>query len=122
MRWRSFAVANSLEDDLLEEKQVPTRKLIPSQPVRIVSEPSLGWVFTGQGAQYVDMGRELIAMYPVFEETLTKVDEVYKGLGCIWSIFGKWADWTPLFPLLRSFIRPTGDVSCGMLTDVPLPR
>jgi acyl transferase domain-containing protein len=78
MRWRSFAIAGAFED-----------VLFPVKPVRIVSEPSLYWAFTGQGAQYVDMGWDLIGTYAVFEETLKKVDEVYKGLGCEWSIFGE---------------------------------
>lgn len=49
----------------------------------------MAWVFTGQGAQYVDMGLELADVYPVFEETLQKVEKVYRELGCSWSIFGK---------------------------------
>ena len=49
----------------------------------------MAWVFTGQGAQYVEMGLELASFYPVFKDTLEKVEEVYRGLGCSWSMFGK---------------------------------
>jgi acyl transferase domain-containing protein len=44
-------------------------------------------VFTGQGAQYVHMGADLLR-YPVFEETLKQIDQVYKSLGSTWSVFG----------------------------------
>lgn len=84
MRWRSFAVA------------IPSSpaRLFPAKPVRVVSDPSMAWVFTGQGAQYVDMGLELASVYPVFEDTLKRVEEVYGELGCNWSIFGK-SEWFP---------------------------
>jgi hypothetical protein len=35
-----------------------------------------------------DMGRDLIE-YPVFADALRRVDDVYAGLGCTWSIFSK---------------------------------
>ncbi|KAH9990456.1 ketoacyl-synt-domain-containing protein [Xylariaceae sp. FL0662B] len=82
MRWRSFAIASASED---ETTTIET--LHPEKPVRVASEPGLCWTFTGQGAQYVNMGWELIGMYTLFKETLKKVDEVYKELGCEWSIF-----------------------------------
>ncbi|KPM43172.1 Lovastatin diketide synthase LovF [Neonectria ditissima] len=85
MRWRSFAIARPSKTQPGESDLIT---LSPFKPVRVASEPSLGWVFTGQGAQYVDMGWELVGMYPVFEETLRTVDGVYRDLGCQWSIFG----------------------------------
>lgn len=84
MRWRSFAIAGGSED-----------ALSPVRPARVVSEPNLYWAFTGQGAQYVDMGWDLISRYTVFEETLKKVNEVYSSLGCEWSIFGEYGQWVP---------------------------
>ncbi|RYP74841.1 hypothetical protein DL771_002762 [Monosporascus sp. 5C6A] len=82
MRWRSFAIAGASEDET-----TVTKTLLPEKPVRVASEPGLCWTITGQGAQYVNMGWELIGMYASFEETLKRVDEVYKALGCEWSIF-----------------------------------
>lgn len=79
MRWRSFAVATPSS----------STQLVPAKPARVVSDPSMAWVFTGQGAQHVEMGLELASAYPVFEDTLKKVEEVYRKLGCSWSIFGK---------------------------------
>ncbi|PGH18371.1 hypothetical protein AJ79_00437 [Helicocarpus griseus UAMH5409] len=93
MRWRSFAIASALEEELeFDQKNIPQpflKALLPASPVRVGSDPGLCWVFTGQGTNYVDMGWELVAMYAVFRETLEKIDNVYKGLGCEWSIFDK---------------------------------
>lgn len=79
MRWRSFAIT------------APSARTIasPARPTVVVSEPAVAWVFTGQGAQYVEMGRGLVDVYPVFKDTLNQVDEVYKSLGCTWSLFGR---------------------------------
>ncbi|KAK2797957.1 polyketide synthase [Onygenales sp. PD_10] len=87
MRWRSFAIASAFEGEEPGVKQTGLNPFIPNKPTRVASEPGLCWVFTGQGAQYVDMGWELIGMYSVFDKTLGKVDEVYAGFGCDWSIF-----------------------------------
>ncbi|KAF2729917.1 ketoacyl-synt-domain-containing protein [Polyplosphaeria fusca] len=40
------------------------------KPRRTNGTPRLGFVFTGQGAQWAAMGRELISAYPVFRNTL----------------------------------------------------
>ncbi|KAI3316791.1 reducing type I polyketide synthase [Xylariaceae sp. AK1471] len=48
--------------------------------------PRLGFVFNGQGAQWHAMGRELIAMYPVFLNTLETCDATIRELGAKWSI------------------------------------
>ena len=83
MRWRSFAVAGSHLDGQEEQR------ISPSKPVRVASDPALGWIFTGQGAQYVGMGLELAGRYPVFRDALKRVDGIYTAFGCEWSIFGK---------------------------------
>lgn len=57
--------------------------------------PVLGFVFTGQGAQWHAMGRELIATYPIFRNSLTIASKYIKSLGAPWSLLGKCA-----FPFL----------------------
>lgn len=80
--WRSFAVFPSAETS--QAKKI----LAPAKPVRSSTDTGLAFVFTGQGAQYVGMGMDLIR-YPIFARTLREVDNIYGGLGCEWSIFGK---------------------------------
>ncbi|RYP74561.1 hypothetical protein DL769_003988 [Monosporascus sp. CRB-8-3] len=48
--------------------------------------PKLGFVFTGQGAQWAGMGRELIAAYPLFADRIAKADEVFRKFGATWSL------------------------------------
>ncbi|KAL4961115.1 type I polyketide synthase [Aspergillus stella-maris] len=55
-------------------------------PQRTVSSPRVGMVFTGQGAQWYAMGRELIATYPVFWASLHEADTYIKLLGAKWSM------------------------------------
>ncbi|KAK2756655.1 polyketide synthase [Arachnomyces sp. PD_36] len=60
-----------------------------SKPVRSSSKPSIGFVFTGQGAHWAGMGKELIGTYPVFHEALKKLDGSLSDLGASWSIIAK---------------------------------
>lgn len=77
MPWRAFALVNESDN------------LATSTPNRASSEGGkVAMIFTGQGAQYAGMGRELLH-YPVFRQTMQKVNDVFAKLGCNWSIFGK---------------------------------
>jgi acyl transferase domain-containing protein len=63
---------------------------IKSEPTKVASAPiSIGFVFTGQGAQWYAMGRELIERYPVFRKALEEADNCISSLGSDWSIIGK---------------------------------
>lgn len=55
---------------------------------RALERTRLGFVFTGQGAQWFAMGRELIDTYPVFRHSLERADQYLKHFGCDWSIIG----------------------------------
>ncbi|KAL4788849.1 hypothetical protein BDV19DRAFT_62188 [Aspergillus venezuelensis] len=55
-------------------------------PRRNSGPPRVGMIFTGQGAQWYAMGRELIAAYPVFESSLREADQYIKMFGGKWSI------------------------------------
>ena len=58
-------------------------------PVRASVGPwKLGFVFTGQGAQWFAMGRELFAENPTFASTIQRADAVVAGLGASWSLIG----------------------------------
>ena len=72
--WRSFAVASSLEQ--LHDMQARL-----SKPVRAVTNPKLGFVFTGQGAQWAAMGRELMS-FPVFRNSIEEAEKHFHSFGC----------------------------------------
>ncbi|KAL5040990.1 hypothetical protein BDW71DRAFT_212552 [Aspergillus fruticulosus] len=55
-------------------------------PRRTTRVPRIGMVFTGQGAQWYAMGRELIAAYPVFKASLKETDRHIEALGARWSV------------------------------------
>ena len=59
-----------------------------SSPVKTRSHPRIGFVYTGQGAQWWAMGRELIDTYPVFKLTLLQCDAELKKLGATWNMIG----------------------------------
>ena len=76
-RYRSFAIGKTvpaLIESLLEPS--PVAKWTP----RNESKPRVGFVFTGQGAQWFAMGRELIEECPFFRQTLDRCDRVLQSL------------------------------------------
>ncbi len=80
--WRMFAVVNSLEDVVTQLTESAAK------PLRVTSNadtaPKLGFVFTGQGAQWFAMGRELCA-YPVFYNSLQAASNYLLSIGASWS-------------------------------------
>lgn len=78
--WKSFLVADSLSD--LVEKVAATRQK-PVRPTQ--NETRTAFVFTGQGAQWFAMGREL-SVYPVFQKRMEEANLFIKQLGADWSL------------------------------------
>ncbi|KAI1740420.1 lovastatin nonaketide synthase [Xylaria scruposa] len=76
--WKSFAITN-------QTGYTPSGQVIEfSKPVKSVGSPQIAFIFTGQGAQYPGMGRELIS-FSVFRDSLVACGESLKILGCAWS-------------------------------------
>ena len=80
------AIRTSNLDELAERLEQPTVK-----PLHATKQPSLGFVFNGQGAQWYAMGRELISTYPVFNASIHKADQILKDYGATWSLYGMWS-------------------------------
>ncbi|KAK3987244.1 putative polyketide synthase [Cladorrhinum sp. PSN332] len=77
--FRSFAVASTLTE-LVEKlgKGLPKLKRSARQDNNLI------WVFTGQGAQWPAMGKELLGS-AVFEESVLKSQTYLEALGCAWN-------------------------------------
>jgi acyl transferase domain-containing protein len=79
--WRSFTLASSIPSLL---KQLSS----PLTTVRSNPAARLAFIFTGQGAQWYAMGRELLA-YSAFKESLQEASAYLQGLNCPWLVIGK---------------------------------
>ncbi|KAL5087928.1 hypothetical protein Trisim1_007334 [Trichoderma cf. simile WF8] len=81
LQWKTFALASSLDElaDALESADGGRIEVMSS------SVPRLGFVFTGQGAQWATMGMALMA-FPEFSASIEAADLfLKKTLGCPWS-------------------------------------
>ncbi|TVY91260.1 Highly reducing polyketide synthase [Lachnellula willkommii] len=77
--WKSYIVASSTSE-LAEMEQLVSKPLQASG-----QKTNLGFVFTGQGAQWYAMGRELM-LYPVFKDSLLRAQACLQKLGCSWLL------------------------------------
>jgi acyl transferase domain-containing protein len=80
--WKSFCIASSI-DELYSNLEERT-----SKPIRSSVVPKLAFVFTGQGAQWYAMGRELLS-HEIFRKSLQEADAFLKSLECPWSLLGE---------------------------------
>lgn len=77
--WTSFVVADTIPSTIVS-------LATPEKPIRPTSEaPSAVFVFTGQGAQWAGMGRELMA-YTTFKQRMDEANAHLKSLGCPWDL------------------------------------
>lgn len=79
LSWRAFSVVAQSAVSTVQDSTI-------GPPARTRNNAGIGMIFTGQGAQYANMGYELL-QYPVFRESLHQSECDLKQFGCQWSIF-----------------------------------
>lgn len=84
--WKSFTIAGSLREALTSLEH-PATKPVRSANSRKVR---LAFIFTGQGAQWYAMGRELFDQ-PTFRKSIKDADSYLKEIGATWSLTGKFS-------------------------------
>ncbi|KAL9616846.1 MAG: hypothetical protein Q9160_008302 [Pyrenula sp. 1 TL-2023] len=76
--WRAHLFANSVPDLLVKLKK-------ELKPRRALSEPRIMFCFTGQGAQWLGMGKEL-RRFPSFLDSLRDSAQMLTRLGADWNL------------------------------------
>lgn len=82
--WRSAVVASSREELV---KRLPSLGRSACQ-IRRSTPAKVGFVFTGQGAQWPEMGKSLLG-YPVFKQSLEDASAFLETIGCSWNLVGE---------------------------------
>ncbi|KAJ6030992.1 polyketide synthase [Penicillium herquei] len=78
LMWKTFVVASSASE--LDEALQKISRPVKSAPIR-----SLAFVFSGQGAQWATMGRELL-VFDSFRTSLEAAGSYLKSIGCKWEL------------------------------------
>ena len=79
--WKSWCLASTVD----ELHQKLTNGI--SRSFRSSKTPQMAFVFTGQGAQWHAMGRELWT-YEVYRRSIQQADACLTSAGCSWSVIG----------------------------------
>lgn len=80
MQWR-VAISSETSFDLIQK--INAGKLAP---VRETDPPRIGFIFTGQGAQWHAMGKELYEQYPLFAASMDACDKFLESFGAPFSL------------------------------------
>jgi emericellamide synthase (highly reducing iterative type I polyketide synthase) len=78
------AIVASGVDDLIAQLQELSKEPIPRQ--NSPSKPRIAFAFSGQGAQYPEMGRALLGVWPSFTKSIARAEQCLKAIGCPWNL------------------------------------
>ncbi|TVY82152.1 Reducing polyketide synthase [Lachnellula suecica] len=98
MQWR-VAIPTTSSFDLIQA--LNSGKVLPVRE----NDPRIGFVFTGQGAQYYNMGRELYENYPVYASTIESCDRYLASLGAPFSLAGTFAHYLHVLASITDLAR-----------------
>ncbi|MCJ1398962.1 hypothetical protein MMC11_002163 [Xylographa trunciseda] len=109
LNWKLFAVARSIFD-------LHDLKRTLSKPVRSRVDTKLGYVFTGQGAQFARMSKDLFG-FPAYLNSLRRSEMYLDRFGCRWSLLtaAKRRAVGSLFELLIFYI-----ISCSLNQEIKI--
>ena len=81
LQWRTFGIASSLD----QLSQILGNPELDAVVHRATKQPRIGFIFTGQGAQWPKMGLDLMS-YTCFHESIEAADQYLRAnCGCPWS-------------------------------------
>ncbi|KAH8201465.1 hypothetical protein TruAng_004389 [Truncatella angustata] len=80
-----FQHRNAVSASSIDELKQKLQTFPPSAKSVLAKDQTLAFVFTGQGAQYFQMGNSLRG-YPKFEESMSAAEQLLKQLGATWSL------------------------------------
>ncbi|KAM0260907.1 hypothetical protein ACHAQJ_002527 [Trichoderma viride] len=78
------AIVASGVDELVLQLQELSKEPIPRQ--NSSSRPRIAFAFSGQGAQYPEMGRALLGVWPSFTKSIARAEQCLKAIGCPWNL------------------------------------
>lgn len=84
LSWRASIVADSVVQ-LRHQLSETTGGLENTATRAASSQPRIGFIFTGQGAQWAGMGVELLQAYPVFRDSVARSAALLSSMGCQWD-------------------------------------
>lgn len=79
--WKTALTGSSVQD---LAKSLSTE----IKPRMSLKRPTLAFIFTGQGAQWAGMGKELLDAYPIFCESVSRIDRYLAKMGAPFKVSG----------------------------------
>lgn len=84
LSWRASCIADSISE--LRHQLTENTGRLEETATRVAnSQPRIGFIFTGQGAQWAGMGVELLQAYPVFRDSVARSAALLSSMGCSWD-------------------------------------